>query len=48
MPRMMLPPVAEMGWAGRSNGELLDPAKGDFEVFIIERGRCRAGETHIR
>lgn len=26
--------VAEMGWAGRSNGELLELAKDDFDVFL--------------
>lgn len=26
--------VAEMGWVGRSNGELLELAKDDFDVFL--------------
>ncbi len=26
--------VVEMGWAGRTNGELLELAKDDFDVFL--------------
>ena len=26
--------VPEMGWAGKSNGELLDLARGHFDVFL--------------
>jgi len=26
--------VAEMGWTGRTNGELLELANGDFDVFL--------------
>jgi len=31
--------VPEMGWAGKSNGELLDLARGHFDVFLtVDQG----------
>ena len=31
--------VPEMGWAGKSNGELLQLASGEFDVFVtVDRG----------
>jgi hypothetical protein len=37
--------VAEMGWAGRSNGELLELAEDDFDVFLTVTKGFRTSRT---